>query len=239
MVELASAPRLVEQVFDALVDEMVEGKLPPGSRLIQDDIAAGYGVSRQPVQQALHLLRLHGLISDAPRRGYVVKPLDVGFIAHLYEIRAALEALAARRAAGQGRERAAADGPALIEQGRQAIAKKQLAEEIKADIDFHDFIYGLSGNPLILDTVRQQRHHLRRVMAAVLRDDTRIPGAVWDEHAAILAAIADGDERRAECLAREHVERAAGIFIGRLRMQQDTDAAAQRARSRRRLLVSR
>ena len=64
-------PGLVDQVYDAILAEIVDGQLPSGTRLIQDELAQAYGVSRQPVQQALLLARNHGLVRDAPGRGLV------------------------------------------------------------------------------------------------------------------------------------------------------------------------
>ena len=72
--------RLVEQVYEAILSEITEGKLPPNSRLIQDELAEVYGVSRQPVQQALLLLRNKGVLVDAPGRGLIVAPLDLDYV---------------------------------------------------------------------------------------------------------------------------------------------------------------
>ena len=116
LVRLQSAPDLVERVYGALLDAIVEGSLAPGSRLTQEEIAAQLDVSRQPVLQALRLLKKDGFVLDAPGRGVVVAPLDAGSIAQLYEVRAALDALAARLAAGR---RAVLDRR-LVEQGRRA-----------------------------------------------------------------------------------------------------------------------
>ena len=63
----------------------MDGELPSNSRLIQDELARAYGVSRQPVQQALLLLRDRGLVREAPGRGLIVSPLDVDFVRKLYE----------------------------------------------------------------------------------------------------------------------------------------------------------
>src|ERR1700751_5347143 len=83
-------PTLVEQVVNAIVSEIVDGHLPANSRLIQDELARAYGVSRQPVQQALLLLRDRGMVREAPGRGLIVSPLDVEFVRNLYEIRIVL-----------------------------------------------------------------------------------------------------------------------------------------------------
>jgi len=186
----------VEQVYEAILSEITDGRLPPNARLIQDELAATYGVSRQPVQQALLLLRNHGLVRDAPRRGLVVSPLDVEFVRNLYEVRAVLEGLAARMAAEHGSERAKMEGQALIEGGRAAVESGSVTRQITADMAFHSFLYEISGNPLIGETTAPHWHYLRRVMGEVLRDDDEIPGSIWDEHAAILAAVIAGDEFR-------------------------------------------
>ena len=127
-------------------------------------MAAAYGVSRQPVQQALLLLRNHGLVRDAPRRGLVVSPLDVEFVRNLYEVRAVLEGLAARMAAEHGSERATTDGQALIEKGRAAVESGSVTKQIAADMAFHSFLYEVSGNPLIGETNGARWHYLRRVI---------------------------------------------------------------------------
>ena len=225
-------PRLVEQVYEAILSEITDGRLPPNTRLIQDELAAAYGVSRQPVQQALLLLRNHGLVRDAPRRGLVVSPLDVAFVRNLYEVRAVLEGLAARLAAEHGCERARAEGRALIEKGRAAVKSGFVTKQIAADIAFHSFLYEISGNPLIGETTAPHWHYLRRVMGEVLRDGEEIPGSIWDEHAAILEAVVASDSAKAEALGRQHISRAAKSFVARL---QAHHAASLEERQRRRV----
>src|SRR6201991_3963 len=114
MSQVQTQPTLVEQVVNAIVSEIVDGELPSNSRLIQDDLARAYGVSRQPVQQALLLLRDRGLVREAAGRGLIVSPLDVDFVRNLYEIRAMLDGLAARLAAERGAARARAEGQIYI-----------------------------------------------------------------------------------------------------------------------------
>ena len=119
-------PTLVDQVVDAIVAEIIGGELPSNSRLIQDDLARAYGVSRQPVQQALLLLRNRGLVQEAPGRGLIVSPLDVSFVRNLFEIRTMLDGLAARLAAERGAARAARTGVSWgrARRGRQRFAAR-------------------------------------------------------------------------------------------------------------------
>ena len=88
---LTVQPNLVEQVHEAILQEIASGRLEPGVRIIQEQIASELGVSRQPVQQALLLLRNQGLLSDAPGRGLIVAPLDPDHIKQMYDIRAVIE----------------------------------------------------------------------------------------------------------------------------------------------------
>src|ERR1700744_1628158 len=130
MSQVQTHPTLVEQVVNAIVSEIVDGELPANARLIQDDLAKAFGVSRQPVHQALLLRRDRGLVREAPGRGLIVSPLDVGFVRNLYDIRAMLDGLAARMAAESSPERARTEGPAYLEAGRAAVRRGSLHEQI-------------------------------------------------------------------------------------------------------------
>lgn len=220
MSQVQSQPTLVEQVVNAIVSEIVDGELPSNSRLIQDELARAYGVSRQPVQQALLLLRDRGLVREAPGRGLIVSPIDPDFVRKLYEVRAMLDGLAARLAALRGSERAKIEGPAYLDLGRAAVKSGSLNEQIEADMKFHAFVNELSENSLIGETTAPHWPYLRRVMGEVLRDDAQMPQSILGEHVAILDAIIAGDGDSAETLSRDHISRAARIFVQRLQAQQ-------------------
>ena len=99
MKAIAVQPNLVEQVKNALLEEITSGKLNPGERIIQEQIAQALGVSRHPVQQALLLLKNQGVLKEASGRGLVVAPLDAEHVEDIYEMRAAIEGMACRLAA--------------------------------------------------------------------------------------------------------------------------------------------
>ncbi len=123
--------------------------LPANTRLIQDELAEAYEVSRQPVQQAIMLLRDRGFVSDAPKRGVVVAELNVALMRSAYEVREVLDGLSCRLAAERAGEQAEARGRAIIARGREAIASGSIARQIAEDIAFHQFITELSGNAVI------------------------------------------------------------------------------------------
>lgn len=213
---LASAPNLVEQVRDAILGEITAGRLGPGERIIQEQIAHALGVSRQPVQQALALLRNQGVLRAAPGRGLIVTPLDPGHVQQIYDIRAVMEGLACRRAAETSAALAAKQGPALLEAGRKAVASGSIARMIAADMRFHEFLYELSGNSLIALALETHLSYTQRVMGEVLVRDEK-PRDIWDQHARILDAISEGNGERAEALVRSHITQASSFMVQRLR----------------------
>ena len=212
---LATQPNLAEQVRQAIVSEIASGKLKPGERIIQEQIAQELGVSRQPVQQALLLLKNQGVLRDAAGRGLLVTSLDPTQVRQMYDIRAVIEGLAFRKAAENNPERAKKLGPTLIQNGRKSVKSGLVAQMIAADIKFHDFIYALSDNPLIAPAMQVQWTNTQRVMGEVLmRDET--PRDIWDQHEALLKAVMAGDGEAAEALARQHITQAADFMINRL-----------------------
>lgn len=201
LVGIESSPDLTEQVYAKLLNAICDGELAPGSRLTQEECAASFKVSRQPVLQALRLLKQEGLVVDAGRRGVMVTPLDATLVAQIYEVRTALDALAARLAAQRGTKL----DTALIARGREAARGKSTAPMIEADEAFHRAIYAASGNPFILQSAARHWPHIRRVMGlAVVEPENRAP--VWDEHEAILRAINEGRAEEAERLSLKHGE---------------------------------
>lgn len=216
---LTPQPSLVEQAYEAILGEIADGTLPAGTHLVQEVLAARYGVSRQPIQQALLLLRNDGLVQDAGRRGLIVAPLDVRMMQDRYQVRAALDALAARLAA----ERCAASaevatltrdqGARIIDAGLGAVAKGVIKSMIAQDVAFHGFLYAASGNAMIGPSAEVHWRFLRRVMGEVLRR-SEPPPSIWQQHAAILEAVVAGHAIEAETRTVRHISSAAARLAG-------------------------
>ena len=204
-------PDYVDEVYRVLLDAISDGSLAPGTRVTQEEIAEQFAVSRSPVLQALRLLKKDGLVQDAPGRGVLVAPLDIEWIGNLYEVRGALDALAARLAAQRGSK----IDSSLIAQGREASRGKDIKAMIDADIAFHNAVYQACGNPLIAESAHLHWVHLRRVMGAVLQSSTQ-RDSIWQEHADIADAINARDAERAVQLTEQHTLRARSDLLERL-----------------------
>lgn len=209
---IEAAPDLTETVYQRLLEAIGSGALAPGTRVTQEELAASLNVSRQPVVQALRMLKRDGVAVPAGRRGLVIAPVDPELIGQLYDVRGVLEGLAAREAA---RAHASID-PGIIARGRRAVASGRVAAMIDADLAFHMAIYAASGNPLIAESAGRHWPHFRRAMGSALHTAS-VRATVWDEHQAIVDAINAGDAEAAERHAREHCEVAGRVLVTRLK----------------------
>lgn len=209
---LPSPPSRVEQVYDAIVDDICTGRLTPGVPLRQELLAARFNVSRQPVQQALLLLKNQGLVREFGRRGLEVAPLSADFVRHLYGLRAVLDGFAARSSAGRLSPEAVLRGRALVESGLRADSERAFAHMITADVDFHHFLVVESGNPLLVESAGVIWRNVQRVMGELLFRGGA-PSWVWEDHVAIFAAVESGDADEAERLARQHAEHGESLIL--------------------------
>jgi len=224
MIPLDPTPSLIDQVYARILDAIADRTLPPGHRIRQNELAERLGVSRQPVSHALHLLHRQGLVAESGRKGFEVTQLDPLRIRQLYEVRGAIDALAARLAAQRVKADAAGRGhlEAALRAGRAVDESTPLSQLIALDVDFHSVIYRLAGNPAIEEMIAPQWPHMRRSMATVLAE-LNYRTSAWAEHAAIAAHILSGDAKAAEATALAHAMNAGRMTEERLRA---TDKAA-------------
>jgi DNA-binding GntR family transcriptional regulator len=205
---------VVTDVANQIRDGILEGALVPGSKIDQDELAAGLGVSRLPVRQALLVLQREGLVFLDHGRGAVVAPLDIKFISDLFDCRAIVEgyvaaALAVRRDFDPSSIRR------IVADGRAAAASGQSRRDLIAD--FHTALYRATGNQVLIDMMNSQLDHVQRAVTFVRETGgLRSQADTWDEHAAILEAIAARRVGRARRLARTHVERVKQVVIAHL-----------------------
>ncbi len=210
---ITAQPDLLERIHAALVEAICTGELAPGERITQEQLAERLGVSRQPVIQALLLLKNQGLIVDTDnRRGMLIAPLNAEFVGHLYKLRSALDSLAAKLAAANRHPNLKSEGHLLIERGKKAAAVGSLSDVVQADLAFHDFIYRASANPLLIESAKLHWHHTRRAMSWYLKQAAAMR-PVWLEHQQILNAVIAGDGRAAERLSRRHAEDSINVLF--------------------------
>ena len=202
--ESVEAPDLVGLVEAQLTRAIVEGRLAPGARVFEAEIARRMGVSRAPVREAARRLERQGVLVARPRHGFAVRTISVQEIDDLFEVRISLEltaiALACRKAdaAGLARLRALVDtmvreAPLLPQHGRIAL-----------DLGFHTLICELSGNAQLHRIFSNMQTELCMIIALIdaLYDD---PATVAHTHYPIVEALAKRNEKAAAAALRVHL----------------------------------
>ena len=201
-------------VVDRLRDAILDGTLPPGSRLKIEDLAADLGVSHMPVREALHVLVVEGLAVREPRRGVIVSALTPADVLHAYRTIGALEGLVTRQAAERLTENNLAELREVVAEYAQ-LENATPEERLRRNRVLHARIGELSGNRWAMEFLRQLWNYIYRVRRSYPQSEARVRAAAV-EHNAILAALASRDGERAERLAREHNERAVADLMQRL-----------------------
>jgi len=210
-IKLDNYKPLREIVFETMREAIIQGSLEPGERLMEIQLAEEMGVSRTPVREAIRKLELEGFVVMVPRKGAYVAGISVKDIVDVFEVRAALEALAGGLAA----ERATTDELDEMERASLYIyeAEDGLIDNIvERDSDFHDLIYKSSRNQRLIQIITLLKEQIQRFRTTSLSQPGRIKHAV-DEHKGIIEAISEHNVEMASLLAREHIETALQTFL--------------------------
>lgn len=196
---------LSHRVREHLREEILSNRLPPGTHIQEEVIAAQLGISRAPVREALRLLASEDLVTIAPRRGVVVKALSPQDFLAAYQVREALEVLAIRLAMPR---LADADLQALRDLHQEMVvcaARGDVGRFFEVNAAFHALVVERSGNERLRDIYRPLTNQMRRyrMRSMSLRGGLERSLA---EHAAILEAIQRGDATAAARLFSDHIQ---------------------------------
>ncbi len=201
---------LRDQVLAALRQRIVNGVYPPGERLTEDRLAADFGVSRNPVREALRVVQAEGFVSMVPRRGAFVALPDASTVSDMFAVRERLETLAARLAAERATTADVAHLRSLLEQARVATERVDFSRVAELNSELHLRVIAISGNKWlssIANALYLQVHWIFRIGAA-----HRAPHS-WIEHIRLVDAIEAGDPDEAEAAAKSHVDAASAAAL--------------------------
>jgi DNA-binding GntR family transcriptional regulator len=196
---------VAERVYRRLRDAIATGELPPRGRLSERDLSATLGVSTSPVKAALARLEAEGMVVTQPRRGTWVA-FDPAKLAEMGLIRAALEGVAARLAAGRITEAQLGQLRAILAELGAATEALDTARLIEANERLHATVLAAADNAFLANAVKALRGYYlmtqRRMRTAQLE-----PHKAQAEHEAIVAALAARDGAAAEAAMRAHIAR--------------------------------
>lgn len=192
---------LAEYIVEDLERKIIDGKLKPGQRLIEQALCDTFGVSRAPVREAFHILENRGFVVREPRKGVSVAKATRQEAEDIYRIRASLEGLATALAVQKRTPELLGALKRMQERMIQAAKKKDIPRYHERNRQFHDLIIGACGNPRLIQLIRAFDKQTMRYRMAI----TGAPGWIENStrlHAATLASFEAGDAEAAERIRR-------------------------------------
>ena len=207
MDSLALPPRtrLADEVHQALLHAIFEGRFAAGSRLSVPAISAQLGVSRTPVREAIQRLTRDGLATEVANKGAVLLEVGPAHLASVYEVREVLEGLSARAATERMSDEQVRELGQVVEAHRAAVAAGDEAGHVEWDMKFHEMTRAGAANEELAILLERLQSKIRLAMVATTV--TAGPERALKDHEAIYEAIAARDPDRAERVARSHVAR--------------------------------
>ena len=211
---------LRDVVFENLREAIVEGKVKPGQRLMEVQLAEQLGVSRTPVREAIRKLELEGLVIMLPRKGAYVANMSLKDIIDVLEIRASVEGLAASLAS----ERISPDDikklEAILKDFEQSAAGSDVETLLKKDVEFHECIFKATNNKKLHQLINSLWEQVYRFRVTYISDYDSTVNIARD-HKLILDAIKKGDNEMAKKHATEHIEKLEHFMIERTMNNKD------------------
>lgn len=197
---------LVEAVEAQLIHAIVQGRLTPGARIVEADIARRMGISRAPVREAARRLERQGILDARPRHGFTVRAITVEEIDDLYRVRLALETMAIKLACLSADEAGLARLQAIVHAMQNDPPELPQSQRVMRDLEFHTLICELSGNGYLRRLFSNMRTELRMIMALIDLVCRTSPEQAAVTHQSILDSISRRDPEAAARLLEHHLE---------------------------------
>ena len=192
---------LPDQVCDSLRSHIIEGRLAPGSLLREERLAATLAVSRTPLREAIRQLAEEGFIEKPPRRGARVAELTPEMVREVFEVREALEGMAARLAAARADQDDVARMRVYLESLRPRIEAGDLSDT--GDM-IHGEIFAACGNSRLQRLMAVYRSKVEWIQRASFQFSQRLRTA-YQEHESVVRALECSDSEWAESAVRRHI----------------------------------
>ncbi|MES9993250.1 MAG: GntR family transcriptional regulator [Candidatus Thiodiazotropha sp.] len=198
---------LTDRLFDRLQSAIVEGEIASGSKISEPELARQHGVSRGSLREAIGRLEARKLVERKPNLGARVVTLSYEQLIEIYQVREALEGMAARLAAQSMSDKEIEELQQLLqEHGRQIEEQQGEAYfQKQGDLDFHYRIVQGSKNRHLIGLLCNDLYHLLRMYRYQFGMRSKRSQQAYDEHHYLLNAITSRDPEMAELLMRQHI----------------------------------
>ncbi|MDR3229983.1 MAG: GntR family transcriptional regulator [Synergistaceae bacterium] len=205
MIAIEDVKPIRELVYEYLKNAIGSGEISSGERLNESELAVKLNVSRTPIREAIRMLEADGLVESLPRRGVVVRNIDISEIIEIYMIRQALEVMVFRSAALRITPEELEKARRCIQEAESRLTGKKLEEYFLINELFTNTIVEAGRLPRVKQLIASYRDQLRRYRKVTLSDPGR-QQEVIRQHSEILGAIEAREIERVGALVFEHLE---------------------------------
>ena len=209
---------LRDVVFQTLRKAILTGKLKPGERLMEIQLADQLGVSRTPLREAIHKLEQEGLVTMMPRRGARVAQISEKGLKDVLEVRRALDVFCAELACDRITEDEELRLREACKAFEDATKTKDATIIAKADVAFHDIIIGSTGNERLISTVNNLAEQIYRYRFEYIKDDSQHARLI-EEHRQLMDAILSKNRERAGKAARIHIDNQEQSILSQINLE--------------------
>lgn len=197
-------PVLRERAKDVVIERILSGEYPPGTRIKEHHLATELGVSQAPIREAIRDLEAMRFVESQPYRGARVREVSRDELAEIYPVRAALEEVAGRAAAVRMTAGQLATLDAELSAMRRAARAGDRDQQLARDARFHELIVEAAGNTTLHEVWTSLRIEARTLVSLLHSDDDLV--SIADTHQAIVDALRSGDATAAGTQMRRHIE---------------------------------
>ena len=203
---------LREIVYEELKLQILTGKIDPGTRMMEVELAEDMGVSRTPIREAIRKLEKEGLVIIEPRKGAYASQISTKDMVDILEVRQNMEGLAAYFAATRMSKEQMEELKRVSESFTEAVSAGNMTEMISFDTRFHHIIVESCSNKILVQMIEQLQELVLR-FRYIYYDDFRRAEKMPAEHQMILDAIERGNAEEARMAADIHIDRLKEMVI--------------------------
>ena len=207
---------LGNQVYDQVKGMILRGEIPPGKRIIENEVADSMDISRTPVREAVHKLEAEGFLKPLPKGGYEVRGLTISDVEETFNIRSLLESFAAHLAAVRHSDAELVQLEKKIDEFQRYLDRHDLKRLTQINTEFHELLYALSRSPRLIKMVHDLRDEIFLFRKVILNSEDMARLSNKD-HREIIEAINKRETKRAERLVRQHILRGKEFVLKEIR----------------------
>jgi DNA-binding GntR family transcriptional regulator len=216
--EVISIPRaaLHEQVTQRLRQMLVEGRIPPGAKLNERELAELLNVSRTPLREAIKMLAAEGLVELLPNRGAIAVSLSEADILNTFEVMAGLEGQAGELAAQRVTPEELAEIQAMQFEMMAAYTRRDLSAYYAVNARIHSAIAAAAKNPVLVAVYQQVNARLQALRFRSNQDGEKWKRAV-KEHEKMIEALSAHDGSAMRDILQQHLRNKRDVVLEQLR----------------------